>query len=315
MNRIQQVLQKAEQDGTTRHTRGVGEAPAGRVPRAPVLVTTDDDLPLPVDLIDRAGRVQPPPRPARTELEARPHPLLVAATAPHSPAAERYRSLRTRIAQIEHGDLRRVLMMTSPGRGEGKSMTSLNLGITMAQEFHRRVVVVDADLRRPALHALLGLPSSPGLSDVLLGGALLEDVMVVLPDYRLTVIPAGLPTEQPTELLGSTAMRRVMEQLRTQFDRVLLDTPPAVPLADAGVMSRMADAVLVVVRAGITQMPAIERTLSEIDTAKVLGLILNDAGGPETAAYYDKEAYAPLRHTAPSNRRSAGARREAADRG
>jgi len=289
MSRIQQVLQKAERDGTMRRTRGVaGDVAPARSAGVPVLVSPDDTLPLPVDLVET-----PPsrPRPAiavRTEAAARPHALLVAATAPHSFAAERYRSLRTRIAQAENGASRRLLMMTSPGRGEGKSMTTVNLGVTMAQEFHRRVVVVDADLRRPSVHALLGLPLGPGLSDVLLGGAALEEALVTLPDYRLTVLPAGLPPQQPTELLGSASMRRVLDDLRAHFDRILIDTPPAAPLADASVLLRVVDGVIVVVRAGLTPRPALERALSEMDAAKMLGLVLNDAAGREAAGHgYD----------------------------
>jgi polysaccharide biosynthesis transport protein len=286
MSRIQQVLQKAERDGTVRRTRGVGEGPA-RQP-APVLISPEDTLPLPVALIDAPPSTMAPGMAVRTRVAARPHPLLVAATAPHSFAAERYRSLRTRIAQAENGALRRLLMMTSPGRGEGKSMTTVNLGVTMAQEFHRRIVVVDADLRRPSVHALLGLPLSPGLSDVLLGGAMLEDALVTIPDYRLTILPAGLPPEQPTELLGSTAMRRLLDDLHTHFDRILLDTPPVAPLADASVLLHMVDGVVVVVRAGQTPKPALERALSEMEAAKMLGLVLNDAAGPEAGAYgYD----------------------------
>lgn len=306
MSRIQQVLQKAEQEGTARRTRGLGDAPAG-ARRPPILV--DPSLPVSVEVVDRTTRPIPEFESPRTEVEARPNGLLVAATAPHSPAAERYRSLRTRIAQVEDGTLRRVLLMTSPGRGEGKSVTTLNLGITMAQEFHRRTVVVDADLRRPRVHALLGLPVGPGLSDVLLGGATLEHALVGIPDYRLTVLPAGPPTEQPTELLGSTAMRRLLEQLRAQFDRVLVDCAPAFPLADAGVLARLVDGVVLIVRAGVTKRPAIEQTLSEVDAAKVLGLVLNDAGGPEASSYgYEPEPAA----TAAGKRRNARAAGRAA---
>ncbi len=311
MSRIQQVLQKAEPDGTARRTRAVREAAVGSAQRTPILVGPEAGAR--VDVVDRApARLAEPmtETAARIEAEARPHPLLIAATAPHSAPAERYRSLRTRIAQIEGATLRRVLMLTSPGRGEGKSMTAMNLAITMAQEFHRRVLVVDGDLRRPSLHALLGLAPSPGLSDVLLGGARLDEAMITVPDYRLTVLPAGMPTEQPTELLGSSAMRRVLDQLRSHFDRVVLDTPPACGVADAGVLAHLADAVLLIVRAGVTPKPAIERSLAEIEAGKILGLVLNDAGGPETAAYgtlIDEESH-PRRPTA-AGRQAAKTRR------
>ncbi len=286
MSRIQQVLQKAEHDGTVRRTRGVGNIPSKKTAAPPVLVSPDEALPLAADLIDTPS--SPSMRAGigvGTEVSARPHPMLVAATAPHSFAAERYRSLRTRIAQTENGTQRRLLMMTSPGRGEGKSMTTVNLGVTMAAEFHRRVVIIDADLRRPSVHALLGLPLGPGLSDVLLGGASLEEALVVIPDYRLTILPAGLPPQQPTELLGSTAMRRLLDDLRGRFDRILLDTPPVAPLADASVLMHMIDSVVIVVRAGQTPKPALQQALGEMDESKMLGLVLNDATGPEAGAY------------------------------
>ncbi len=285
MSRIQQVLQKAEREGTARRTRGIDGQDSRPIGGAPILIGPDEGLPLRVEVVDTPATVAASPLVARTTRSAQPHPLLVAAIAPHSPPAERYRSLRTRIAQIENGTLRRVLMMTSPGRGEGKSMTSVNLGVTMAQEFHRRVIVVDADLRRPTVHALLGIPLSPGLSDILLGGAALEDVIVTVPDYHLTVIPAGLPSEQPTELLGSTAMRTLLDQLRGRFDRVLLDTPPLAPLADAGVLVRLVDGVVLIVRADQTPRPAIEESLKDIETSKLLGLVLNDSSGPEPYSY------------------------------
>jgi capsular exopolysaccharide synthesis family protein len=184
----------------------------------------------------------------------------------------------------------------------------------MAQEFHRRVLLVDADLRRPSLHTLLGLPLGPGLSDVLLGVSTLEQALITIPEYHLSVVTAGMPSERPTELLGSTAMRKLLELLRSQFDRVLVDTPPAAPLADAGVLSRMVDGILVIVRAGRTQKQAVEQTLVEVDAQKVLGLVLNDAGGPETAAYallYEPDAVVERRWRGALR---GGARRSAAAR-
>src|SRR5262249_58768223 len=118
---------------------------------------------------------------------------------------------------------------TSPTKGEGKSITSANLALTMAQELHRHVVLVEADLRKPSLQHLFGLPPGPGLADYLAGAADLDSVMRVLPDYHLTVLPAGNAPANPAELLGSTSMRRLLDPLRTRFDRVILDSPPIPP--------------------------------------------------------------------------------------
>jgi capsular exopolysaccharide synthesis family protein len=180
------------------------------------------------------------------------NPLLVAGLAPKSLAAEQYRQLRTRLSHTEGGSNLRTVLITSPQKGEGKSITAANLALTMAQELQRRVVIIEADLRKPSLQQLFGLPSGPGLSEYLVGAAELKDVMRFLPDHNLTVIPAGVTPANPAELLGSTAMRRLLDQLRTRFDRVILDTPPVLPLADVAVLAPLVDGTLLVVRAGVT---------------------------------------------------------------
>ena len=185
----------------------------------------------------------------------------------------------------EDGQPRRVLLVTSPGEGDGKSVTAANLALTMAQEFNRRIILVDADLRRPGVHELLGLPPTPGLADVLTGGVDVDEAIVNLPDFNLSVLPAGLTPERPAELLGSTAMRRTLDALRTRFDRVLLDMPPVVPLADVGVLAPQVDGVLLVVRAGSTKKPEIERALSVFDASHMVGLVLNATGGNTHVGY------------------------------
>lgn len=288
MSRIQQILDKAEREGRMRRTTGLGEAAAP--PGAPRPIVTALTSP-----------VVGPPRPT----EGRLHPLLVAAREPHSSIAEQYRSLRTRIAQMENGREYRALIVTSPAQGDGKTVTCLNLALAMAQEQHRRILLVDADLRAGSLHRLLGIPGQPGLSDVLLGTTSLEDAMVALPQYRLTVIPAGSAVDQPTELLGSGDMRRVVDVLRTQFDRIVFDTPPSSPLADVGVLAPLVDGVILVVRAGRTQRPAIDRAIEDLDPSRLVGLVLNDVedrseayGYPQAGAPVEKRRWNHWRRTA-----------------
>ncbi len=168
-------------------------------------------------------------------------PHLVAALAPTSLAAEQYRSLRTRIKRAESGRALRTIAITSPNKGDGKSLTAANLALTMAQEFQQRVLLLDGDLRRPSVHQLFGLSEAPGLGDVLMNAAELDHALVLLPEHHLTVLPAGLPPSNPAELLGSAAMRRVLDTLRTRFDRILIDMPPVAPLADLHILAPMAD--------------------------------------------------------------------------
>ncbi len=210
---------------------------------------------------------------------------LVAALAPTSLAAEQYRSLRTRLKRVESGRSLRTIAVTSPNKGDGKSLTAANLALTMAQEFQQRVLLIDCDLRRPSVHRLFGISDGPGLGDVLMSAAELDHALVALPEYHLTVLPTGLPPSRPAELLGSSAMRRVLDTLRSRFDRILIDVPPVAPLADLHILAPMVDGLLMIVRAGITPKPAIERALAGLDASKVLGLVLNESGGETTEAY------------------------------
>jgi capsular exopolysaccharide synthesis family protein len=200
----------------------------------------------------------------------------VAAIAPHSDAAEHYRAIRTRLMQREETGPLRTIAITSPGQGDGKSITAANLALTMAQEFQRRILLVDADLRDPAVHALFAIERGPGFTEVLTGEATLDEALVYLPDFRLTILPAGRVPEYPTELLGSTAMRRAMEALRNRFDRVLLDLPAVMPLADVGTVAPLADGAVMVVRAGVTKRPALDQALAAFEPEKVIGLVLNE---------------------------------------
>ncbi|HZT75616.1 MAG TPA: CpsD/CapB family tyrosine-protein kinase [Vicinamibacterales bacterium] len=279
MSRIQQILDKAEREGAALRTQRIATAiepsaatmppVAPPLPPAPPVAT-----PLAAPVVATVGTPAPTPQPPAFRL----NPLLVAGLAPQSLAAEQYRQLRTRLSLAEGASAVRTVLITSPQKGEGKSITSANLALTMAQELQRRVVLVEADLRKPSLQQMFGLPPGPGLSDYLSGAADLAHVMRVLPEHHLTVIPAGSTPGNPAELLGSTAMRRLLDQLRTSFDRVILDTPPVLPLADVAILAPMVDGALMVVRAGYTPKPAIENALRAFDSSRLLGVVLNESG-------------------------------------
>jgi capsular exopolysaccharide synthesis family protein len=303
MSRIQEILNKAERDGTVRRTRGLAEHGGGAVAAAaaapfvsPAAAPPPVIAPPPVaaDTAPSVPWTAPPAvehhpiAPAAPRLD----PRLVAAGAPQSIAAEQYRLLRTRVKRAENGRAVRAIVITSPSKGDGKTLTAANLALTMAQEFHQRVLLVDADFRRPAQARLFGIADTPGLADVLIGAAELDASLVHLPDQRLTVLPAGTVPTHPAELLGSSGMRRVLDTLRTRFDRILIDMPPVAPVADVHVVAPIADGLLMVVRAGVTAKPAIERALSGLDAGKVLGLVLNEAeGGRNDRSTYEGYGY------------------------
>jgi capsular exopolysaccharide synthesis family protein len=298
MNRIQQILSKAERDRTVRQGSDVGDlmsvAPAPPPATAPApdprlaatgrAIEPNDNRPLPPPGIVDDRAATPPLVTPRQAGNGRLQPVLVAAHQPFSPVAELYRSLRTKIGHAENGTPLRVIQITSPGKNDGKTVTAVNLALTMAQEFQRRVLMVDADLRRPTAHALCGVSPEPGLVDVLTGTATLEEALIELPDHHLTILPAGRPYGRPTEMLASGPMRRLIDTLRMQFDRIVIDSAPA-HLSDAAVIEPLADTVLIVVRAGLTTKPAIERAIGALGSSKLLGLVLNDSGLAERSPY------------------------------
>jgi tyrosine-protein kinase len=289
MSRIQSILDKAEREGAMLRT-GHFDAPAPITATVPITIDIDTPaesrrdrsiVPGPSSASHgtvASGSAMLPATDAMASHFVRLSPLLVAGLAPKSAAAEQYRQLRTRLAHAEGINNLRTVLVTSPQKGEGKSLTSANLALTMAQELHRKVAIVEADLRKPSMLELFGLPPGPGLTDYLSGAADAKDVMRFLPDHNLTVIPAGSAATSPAELLGSTAMRRLLDALRTRFDRVILDTPPVLPLADVAVLAPLVDGSLMVVRAGVTPKPAIENALRAFDSSRLLGIVLNDSG-------------------------------------
>jgi len=295
MNRIQQILSKAERDGTARRLESIEAAPASAPQQ-----TTSGLLDAP--MVPRASHRPSPPPPAFeplsdefepigqtdstaagfttvTATDAKLDPVLVAAVKPLSLAAEQYRSLRSRIAQSENGHGMRVIQVSSPGRKDGKTVTAVNLALTMAQEFQRRVLMLDADLRQPGVHALFGLQPGPGLVNVLTGSATLEQALVEIPGCHLTVLRAGGTYERPAEMIGSGPMRRLVDTLRTQFDRIVVDSPAA-DVADPGAMAPLIDGLVLVVRASVTTKPAIARAVTALASPKLLGLVFNESGTP-----------------------------------
>jgi capsular exopolysaccharide synthesis family protein len=291
MSRIHRALEKADREGLLTWTKGGGdtsvavpETPAPAVaPPAPIRSSG----PRPAAWAPPVEEVQWQPS-AEDVPQFHLSPTFVAATAPSSSAAEHYRLLRARLERQEKGRRKQLVLITSAQSGDGKTTTSANLALTMAQEYGQRVVLVEGDLRRPTLADQFGLEPGPGLVDVLVGAVSLEAALVHLPEHGLHVLPGGLPTPRSAGLVASAAMRRVIDSLRGRFDRIVLDAPPST-IADTHELVRVADGVLFVVRAGVTPRESIEKALEEMDTEKVLGIVLNDS---DTAGEQNGYSYA-----------------------
>ena len=216
---------------------------------------------------------------------------LVTQVRPQSQMAESYRALRTSLLLSNLGAPPKVIMVTSALPQEGKTTTSINVAVVLAQK-GVRVLLIDADLRRPSIHKTLGMGPHSGLSNVLTGSTTLEQAITrtaVLPN--LFVLPAGTPPPNPAELLASSNMKDVLSQLSEQYDHVVVDTPPSLSVTDAVVLSPRADAVVLVIRSGQTTKQALRRSrdiLTQVN-AKVVGVLLNavDLSSPDYYYYYE----------------------------
>ncbi len=222
------------------------------------------------------------------------HLGLISAQQPRSEWAEAYRALRTSVLLSSSGAPPKLLLVTSGLPQEGKSTTSFNLATVMAQR-GGRVLLVDADLRRPTVHIIAGVKPESGLSTILTGSTTLKDSTLKTEIPGLDILPAGPIPPAPAELLGSDAMKGVLAQCKAEYDFVILDAPPVLSVTDAVILSVEVDAVLVVVRAAVTTKHCIRRTRELLSAvgAKVLGIIVNaqTTSFADDYYYYGKSKY------------------------
>lgn len=276
MSHIQKILERAERDGAIRPL----VAPPEMSRQAVATISPEAVFPLPPSAPAEPSYAPPatafvPPVTHRHVESAVVDAAVLEALRAGSPSADQFRTLRTRIQQAARGRSINALVVTSPGRGDGRTHTAASLALSMTKEFDRRVCLIDANLRAPNVRNVFGLPDGPGLADVLTERARLEDALVHIDDLNITVLPGGDATQQP-ELLGSIAMRRIMQALRAQFDRLVIDAPPAIPVADVALLTPLVDGLVLVVRAGSTPKPTIHDAVSGINSDKLLGVVLND---------------------------------------
>jgi polysaccharide biosynthesis transport protein len=207
----------------------------------------------------------------------RQQPLVVVVTDPVSPAAESYRSLRTSLQFARQESQLGCLVVTSPRAAEGKTATLANLGVVFAQA-GERVVLVSCDLRRPRIGAFFGVDEQVGLTSVLLGEQTLDQAVLPVPHFdRLCLLPAGPVPPNPAELLNGSRARDIFAELRKRFDLVLIDSPPVLPVTDAAILSRYADATLVIAAAGQTRRGDLHRATEKLNQvgARIVGIVLN----------------------------------------
>jgi capsular exopolysaccharide synthesis family protein len=205
-----------------------------------------------------------------------------------APGTEEFRTLRSRLYHLREKKPLRKLLVTSALPKEGKSFTAANLAQVMVRQHGRRALLIDADLRGPRLHQMLGTTSSPGLSDYLQGQSDEFSIMQRGPLENLFFIPSGTAIKDPSELVGNGRLQSLLQRLEPLFDWIILDSPPAVTVSDASVLSKACDGVLMVVRSNVTPSDAARRALQEFPEESLVGVVLNGTSGSQSqyARYY-----------------------------
>jgi len=310
MSQFFKALQQAERDRALREQNG-------REPNGGREHATDDRPRAAVVEVAEAPSPPPPPSPFAAPPRTRPEPVrrrerpvveprtvfaddlapdghLVSLLQPAAFEAEQYRVLRHMVEQRRLTSQLTVIGVTSAGPGEGKTLTSLNLAGALAQNPGSRVLVIELDLRKPAVDGRLGLPDAGerGLTrSILMPHVRLSDIVRRHPHFNLSVVSAGYPSASPYELLSSPRLTELVEQARHEADYVVLDCPPVVPFPDCRIIGKLVDGFFVVVAADKTPRGMLEETLNVLGADKVLGLVFNGDQHATSCAYYGYGAY------------------------
>jgi capsular exopolysaccharide synthesis family protein len=190
-------------------------------------------------------------------------------------ALEAYRGLRTRLMRAQAKTGLKSIAITSSLPGEGKTLTTMNLGLCYAQLPQQRVLIIDADLRTCGLSSMLDHSSTPGLAEVLAGGVTPDEAIVATNQKNLFVLPAGTVASSPPELFTGTHWQEFLNRCGELFKVILIDTPPLLPLADFELISAACDGVVMVVRARHGRREILQKTANALDTKKLLGVVFN----------------------------------------
>ncbi len=299
MSRVFDALQKSQGDNPSASPLAQGEPEALPV-EAPAVTVADAaaaGLPVGVPTGTPAARTDMPSMapvgiPSASPTDGKwltvpaerilhPHPApeqrLVTMTEPDSQGAEMFRVLSTRLAHMQRKRRLQKLLITSSEGDEGKSVVAVNLALCLARRPNERVLLIEADLRRPTASSLLTPSSLRGITEWSEGKLNVDDALYRVNDLPLWFLSAGHGIEEPMPLLESDRFAGMLETISSTFDWVLLDATPMLPMADSTSLSRLVDGVLIVVREGYTRRKVLNKALGSIEKHKLLGTVLNQA--------------------------------------
>lgn len=292
MSRVEKALQRAEQLARERRDAGDGgrDRDADNAVRLfvsrPGSAVADIDRfpdegadPAPREEVDRpaiAGSGTASPRALCGGFDETVAEKLVVTSGTKTTSVEQYRKLAATLHHTQGDRGIKVVMVASALAGEGKTLTATNLALTFSESYRRRVLLIDADLRRPMLHDIFQVPNVAGLNEGLKSEADLK-LSVIEVSSNLSVLTAGRPDPDPMSGLTSDRMRRVIAEAAARFDWVILDTPPIALMPDANLLAAMADVALLVVQASVTPFRQIQRAIEAIGRDRIAGVVLNRA--------------------------------------
>lgn len=217
---------------------------------------------------------------------------LISKINPKSPFVEAYRTLRTNIQFANPDKDIKTIMLTSAGPGEGKSTTVCNLALTIAQS-EKKVLVIDADLRRSNVHKIFNLPNLNGLTTLLTDDININAVLSFIDVPNLYVLTSGPKPPNPSELLGSRKMKALLEKMKEEFDMVLIDAPPVLPVADASVLGTIVDGTIMLINYGQVDFDLAVRAKEQLEkvNARIMGVIINNIPSKGDSYYYYYYSY------------------------
>jgi protein-tyrosine kinase len=306
MSRLGQALKRRDKDARRSEHSDAGDSPAWRrwheveTPVVPAwqLDRFPNELPEtreapPAAALPYAVPAAPAEQPARfRQFSKALAGKVVGDQTMNAAAIEQYRRLAASLhhIQVERGTTK--IMVTSAMSGEGKTLTALNLAMTLSTSYRRRVVLIDANLRSPSVHALFDTGNVIGLSEVLSDARHPKPALVELAP-RLSIVPAGRPDPDPMGPLTSPRMAMILDEMAEEFDWVIVDTPPVVLLPDTNLLVGMVDAAIVVIEAERTSYEMVERAIQVIGRQRVLGFVLNGVeDGPEITQQRSRARFA-----------------------
>jgi protein-tyrosine kinase len=307
MSRIHEALKRAEQERAASQTAPRSERQAENAVASSVIETAPPpSIILPKLVLPHLNaahiEAEPVPGPlqfdtlwakcSRREWKPDPNSIVFENGSPFFPGTEQFRTLRSRLYRMRESQPLQTILISSAIPAEGKTLVSSNLAYALVRQHGCHVLLIDADLRSPRVHTLLGAPAAPGLADYLQNTATEFEVIQRSREEGLCFIPSGNHVTHPSELISSDRMKQFLDRVRPAFDWIIIDSPPALPVADASVLGGLVDGVLFVVRANSTPSEASQKACKELRDAHILGVVLNTAEeSTGYNSYYSGSAY------------------------